>query len=121
MTTTKTISLTTYYYKKAEIDNNFVKKSDIQDNLTSTNTDKPLSAKQGKVLKELTNTKISYLSIDEDLNLYIGFDPIVSSSVTASKNIIQQNETTELTATVSTTNNAPLKGVMVDFYILDNT
>ena len=119
--TEKTVSLTTYYYKKNEIDNNFVKKNDIQDNLTSDNVDKPLSAKQGKVLKDLANNKVSYLSIDKDLNLYIGFDPIVSSSITASENIIQKNDLTELTATVLTTNNAPLKGVMVDFYILDNT
>ena len=38
---------------KTALENVFVKKTDIKDNLTSTDTDKPLSAKQGKVLSEL--------------------------------------------------------------------
>lgn len=36
-----------------------VDKTSIVDNLTSTDTDKPLSANQGKVLKEYVNTQIS--------------------------------------------------------------
>jgi len=37
---------------KTALETIFVKKSDIKDNLTSTDTNKPLSAKQGKVLKD---------------------------------------------------------------------
>ena len=37
---------------KTALENVFVKKADIKDNLTSTDTNKPLSAKQGKVLNE---------------------------------------------------------------------
>lgn len=40
----------------------FIKKVDIKDNLTSTDTDKPLSAKQGKVLKDLIGDAISYIN-----------------------------------------------------------
>lgn len=64
------------YYTKTEVDNDFLKKTDatstyatittvdgkvnktdIVDNLTSTDTDKPLSANQGKVLKDEVDLK----------------------------------------------------------------
>lgn len=48
------------YYSKSETDDLLdakVNTSDIKDNLTSTDTNKPLSAKQGKELKGLIDTK----------------------------------------------------------------
>lgn len=42
---------------KNALENVFVKKTDIQNNLTSTDTNKPLSANQGKVLKTLVDAK----------------------------------------------------------------
>ena len=49
----------TNYYTKTEVDTSLgakVNTSDIKDNLTSTDTNKPLSANQGKVLKGLIDT-----------------------------------------------------------------
>ena len=40
----------------------FTKKTDIQDNLTSTATDKPLSAKQGKELATMIGNAITYIN-----------------------------------------------------------
>lgn len=41
----------------------FLQKSDVVDNLSSTNSDVPLSAKQGKVLNDLINGKVSSSSL----------------------------------------------------------
>lgn len=41
----------------------FIKKSDIVDNVTSTDTDKPLSANQGKVLNESISTLNSNMKV----------------------------------------------------------
>lgn len=48
---------------KNALENVFVKKTDIQNNLTSTDTNKPLSANQGKVLKTLVDEKANIDSI----------------------------------------------------------
>ena len=52
---------------KTALENVFVKKSDVKDNLISTDTDKPLSANQGKVLdsnKEDKSNKSSSIATD---------------------------------------------------------
>ena len=51
------VFLTTITKVKTALENVFVKKSDVKDNLTSTDTDKPLSANQGKELKTLIDGK----------------------------------------------------------------
>ena len=54
--------------------NNSVNKTDIVDNLTSTNTDKPLSAKQGKVLKDDIGLKANATDLTShtsDTNIHI--------------------------------------------------
>ena len=55
----KSVDLSQYYYNKTYIDTNFINKTNIVDNLTSTDTDKPLSANQGKVLKTAVDGKAS--------------------------------------------------------------
>ena len=52
---------------KTALDNVYIKKSEIVDNLTTNDNTKPLSAKQGKVLKEYTDTLIG--NIEEDMLL----------------------------------------------------
>ena len=49
--------------------NEGVKKTDIVDNLTSTNTDKPLSAKQGKILNDKKLNKVDVNKFDDLINL----------------------------------------------------
>ena len=53
--------------KISEIDNK-VNTSDIVDNLTSTNTDKPLSANQGKILKDIVDS-INQLLASDNIDL----------------------------------------------------
>ena len=57
---------------KKALENVFVKKTDIKDNLTSTDTNKPLSAKQGKILDTNKVDKISgkSLSTNDFTNTY---------------------------------------------------
>lgn len=78
MASNKSLNLTELFYKKSEtrtrteitqeiqdsirdspIIQGKVNKTDIVDDLVSVDTDKPLSAKQGKVLKDLSDTKAS--------------------------------------------------------------
>lgn len=66
------VFLTTITKVKTALENVFVKKTDITDNLTSTDTDKPLSANQGKLLdsnKEDKSNKVSsWTSTTTDTN-----------------------------------------------------
>lgn len=57
---------------KTALENVFVKKTDIQNNLTSTDTNKPLSANQGKILDTNKVDKISgkSLSTNDFTNTY---------------------------------------------------
>ena len=83
MATKKSLDLTDLFYKKSEtrtrteitneIDTTIrtheviqgkVNKTDIKDNLTSTDTDKPLSANQGRVLKGLLDTKANTTTLN---------------------------------------------------------
>lgn len=47
---------------KTALDAVYVKKTDVVDNLTSTSTNVPLSAKQGKILNDLIGQAISYIN-----------------------------------------------------------
>jgi len=47
---------------KNALDAVYVKKSDIVDDLVTNDSTKPLSAKQGKVLKDLIGSAISYIN-----------------------------------------------------------
>ena len=47
---------------KTALDAVYVKKSDIVDDLVTNDSTKPLSAKQGKVLKDLIGSAISYIN-----------------------------------------------------------
>lgn len=87
MASEKSLGLTDLFYKKSEtrtrqeitdeiqdsIENSpiiqgKVNKTDIVDNITSNDTDKPLSAKQGKVLKGLVDTKASTSELNNAVN-----------------------------------------------------
>ena len=46
---------------KTALDNVYLKKTDIADNLTTNDATKVLSAKQGKVLNDLIGSAISYI------------------------------------------------------------
>jgi len=47
---------------KTALNSVYVKKADVVDNLTSTSTTAPLSAKQGKVLNDLIGEAITYIN-----------------------------------------------------------
>ena len=72
-------------------------------------------------IDDIAQERITYISIDNDCNLYIGYDPISSVSCTSSKDIIQNGETITLSAIVKTDDDTPLEGVTVAFYTLDDT
>ena len=60
---------------KTALDAVYMKKTDVKDNLTSTDTDKPLSAKQGKELKTLVDGILETMDCEyliSDENRYIG-------------------------------------------------
>lgn len=79
-----------------------VNKSDIVDNLTTSNPYKPLSAQQGKVLKDMIEAM-----------LYVGSVSLVSDKSVLSS---YDGESTVLTATVLDDQNNPVRGVGVTFY-----
>lgn len=79
-----------------------VNKSDIVDNLTTSNPYKPLSAQQGKVLKDMIEAM-----------LYVGSVSLVSDKSVLSS---YDGESTVLTATVLDEQNNPVRGVGVTFY-----
>ena len=47
---------------KTALDNVYIKKSEIVDNLTTNDSTKPLSAKQGKALADLIGAAINYIN-----------------------------------------------------------
>lgn len=85
---------------------------DVVDNATTDDGTKPLSAKQGKILND---KKVAYMGIDDELNLYIGYDPITDIILTANKSIFQKNESVTFTATAKN-GNTLLESVPVLFY-----
>lgn len=116
--------------------------SDIIDALTSEETAKPLSAKQGKILKDLVDTKIDNTALSEGLasksdighnhderyftesevkelmrNLEYRLNNRIS--FTTDKPIVQTGETMDLTAYVLR-NGVPSAGETVYFYINEN-
>lgn len=66
--------------------------------------------------KVKVNNLITYMSVDDNLNFYIGYDPIESVAVTSNKEVIQSGQEAILTATTKTTNNQLLEGVPIEFY-----
>lgn len=82
-----------------------VKKTDIVDNLTSADTDKPLSARQGKVLKDLVNDvtssasgMIGYNNTDSGLsstNVQGAIDEVANKTATLDKNVETMAQTVD--------------------------
>lgn len=68
-TSDKDIHITTAERTKWNEVDNKVNKTDIIDNLTSTNTDKPLSANQGKILNDKKLNKADVNKFDDLINL----------------------------------------------------
>ena len=100
MASRESLNLTGLFYKKSEtrtrqeitneIDSTIrtheviqgkVNKTDIKDNLISTDTDKPLSANQGKVLKGLVDTKANTTTVNALENTLTGRINEVASDV----------------------------------------
>lgn len=78
------------------------------DNVTSGIEDVP------NLENELGN-KATYMSIDDDLNLYIGYDPITDIIITSNKEAIQKDDTVTLTVGAKNGNDY-LEGVPIDLY-----
>ena len=69
--------------------NNSVNKTDIIDNLTSTNTDKPLSAKQGKVLKDDIGLKANDNEVVKKTDITITIDSSSTDTQVPSAKIVK--------------------------------
>lgn len=87
---------------------------------TATASANGLMSKEDKVkLNNIDLDKIqdgaTYVSIDDDLNLYIGYDPITDILLTSDKSVIQSGQTATLTSTAKN-GNALLEGVPISFY-----
>lgn len=121
--------------------NVFSKVSDIKNNLTSTDTNKPLSAAQGKELKTQVDTKVNKVTgkelssndftdslknklendvlsanfgyIDEDLKIHF---TVASLDLDVDDNIIQQGEKTDIQATLTDDKEEPIEDIRVNFY-----
>lgn len=121
--------------------NVFSKVSDIKNNLTSTDTNKPLSAAQGKELKTQVDTKVNKVTgkelssndftdslknklendvlsanfgyIDEDLKIHF---TVASLDLNVDNNIIQQGEKTDVQATLTDDKEEPIEDIRVNFY-----
>ena len=148
------------YYTKTEVDNDFLKKTDatstyatiatvdgkvdktnIVDNLTSTDTDKPLSANQGKVLKDEVDLKANDDEVVKKTDIVTTIDktstnnqvPSAKAIYNKSKNKITDlpngtdiiayadsisNETVADTVRIMNAPNSPYKAVGIgsDFY-----
>lgn len=89
---------------------------DVIDNTTTNDGTKPLSAKQGKILSD---EKIAYMGIDDNLDLYFGYDPITEITLTGNKTIFQIGQTATFTATVKN-GTTLMKDIPVVFYDNDN-
>ena len=125
----------------SSLGNVFSKVSDIKNNLTSTDTNKPLSAAQGKELKTQVDTKVNKVTgkelssndftdslknklendvlsanfgyIDEDLKIHF---TVASLDLDVDDNIIQQGEKTDVQATLTDDKEEPIKDIRVNFY-----
>lgn len=123
--------------------NVFSKVSDIKNNLTSTDTDKPLSAAQGKELKTQVDTKVNKVTgkelssndftdslknklendvlsanfgyIDENLKMHF---TVASLDLDVDDDIIQEGEKTNVQATLTDDKEEPIEGIRVNFYEL---
>ena len=123
------------------LNNVFSKVSDIKNNLTSTDTNKPLSAAQGKELKTQVDTKVDKVTgkelssndftdslknklendvlsanfgyIDEDLKIHF---TVASLDLDVDDNIIQQGEKTDVQATLTDDKEEPIEDIRVNFY-----
>lgn len=70
---TNTSNISSLAGRVSTIEGNYIKKSDVVDNLTSTSTNTPLSAKQGKELNakiDTVNGKINKLTDTETATVY---------------------------------------------------
>ena len=64
--------------------------------------------------KSASEGAITYVSLDDNLNLYVGYDPIVSITADSTKNVLQSGETCVLSTSAKTNNNVGLEGVPVE-------
>ena len=81
--------------------NNSVNKTDIIDNLTSTNTDKPLSAKQGKILKSEVGLKANATDLTShtsDTSIHV-----TTSDKTKWNKVDNKVDKTDITTTIDST------------------
>ena len=108
------------YYSKTDIDNKFaakvdldtlttsvndkINKTDVVDNLTSTDTDKPLSANQGKVLKDEVDLKAN----DNDV---VKKTDIVTT--------IDSSSTNDTVPTAKAVNELNIRGTLIDQSVVD--
>ena len=88
------------FLKKADADGKYatittvdgkVNKTDILDNLTSTNTDKPLSANQGKVLKDEVNLKANDSDVVKKTDIVTTIDSASTDDKTPSAKAVYDN------------------------------
>ena len=88
------------FLKKADADGKYatittvdgkVNKTDIVDNLTSTNTDKPLSANQGKVLKDEVDLKANDSDVVKKTDIVTSIDSASTDDKTPSAKAVYDN------------------------------
>ena len=85
-------------------------------NISANSTQQQINYAINQRIINTVDEKPTYMSIDDDLNFYVGYDPIINTTLTANKAVIQSGQTSTLSATVKTTNNALLEGAPVEFY-----
>lgn len=97
------------------LENVFVKKADVKNNLTSTDTDKPLSANQGKELDEKKVDKITNkgLSANDFTDTYKGKLDNLDTNLANKSNINHIHGNLQSDGTIGTTNNTT-KNVVTD-------
>lgn len=101
---------------------NYLQKSDVKDNLTSTDTNKPLSAKQGKELKSLVDGKqdiIKSITVTDDGRLYLltQVPKYITYSTTKSM-LTYENDYADISIKVTDENQEIIEGAEVQFYII---
>lgn len=100
---------------KDALENVFIKKTDIKNNLTSTDTDKPLSANQGKELDAKKVDKITNkgLSTNDFTNTYKGKLDNLDTNLANKSNVDHTHGNLQSDGTIGTTNNTT-KNVVTD-------
>ncbi len=101
---------------------NYLQKSDVKDNLTSTDTNKPLSALQGNTLKSLVDTKqdtIKSITVTNDGRLYLLTQAPRYITYSNTKTMLAyENDYGDISITVTDENHEIIEGAEVQFYII---